>query len=320
MVLQIDLFRTVRSAGRDVVVGLTWDVLVVFALLATLTFLVHYVLRELWNPTDHSEDRTEPSKAEIRESLENQGIEEVDRFSMAQRASHWIMAISVFALMVSGFIIMNSQVTVRAFLGISWLNVHIVSSLVLIGYVGFHLGHVAYKGTWSEMWFGRRDARDLWVRFRNLLNLTEDYPRQFKYPSAQKLLHWGVTGATLGLILTGLVLLRRVSLQPLWSATREFSVLGIRFGLGTGDAMGLVSWSFVLHDFLAIATVSLVMGHIYFALRPNEWAITRSMITGTVDVDHYAEKYSPASWAVGGRATPDGGELGEDEDPESVDD
>lgn len=312
----IDVLRYEESFGQQVVVGLSWDVLLVFAFVAALVFLIHFVVRDLLNPTGHTDRRGEESTEEIERTLEAQGVSEVHRFSAAQRASHWIMAISVFLLMLSGFLIMNADVTVRTVLGASWLLVHEVSAIVLIGYVVFHLGHVASKGTWDEMWFGRRDAEDLWVRFKNLVGATEEYPKQFKYPSAQKLLHWAVTGATLGLIVTGLVLLRRVQ-TPLWDAAREFSVLGIRFDIGgaTVGEMGLVPWSFVLHDFLAVATLALVMGHVYFALRPREWAITRSMVTGTVSARAYAEKYSPKSWSVSANASPDGG----DPDPTAPD-
>jgi len=308
----IDLFRTTQRLGREVIVGLSWDMVYVFTALAALIFLVHYILRELWNPTAHTTDDGEPSKDEVEQSLQDQGIEEVSRFTLAQRASHWIMAVAVFALMLSGFIIMNTEVTLRAIPGLSWLTLHIVAAIVLIGYVLFHLGHIAYKGTWSKMWIGGADLRDLWRRFTNLIGLTDEYPRQFEYPSAQKFLHWGVTAATLGVIVTGLVLLRRVSLEPLWSATREFSFLGVTFGLGTADAMGLVSWSFVLHDLAAIGLLALVMGHVYFALRPNEWGITKSMITGNVSVEHYAEKYAPSSWQVGATKASDGGQDADD--------
>jgi cytochrome b subunit of formate dehydrogenase len=314
----IDIFRFAQRTGSDVIVGLSWDILLLLAFVGTLVFLVHYILRELWNPTDHTERPEEPTKDEVEQSLESQGIEEIERFSLAQRISHWVMAISIFALMLSGFIIMNTNVTLRAVPGLSWLNVHIISSVVLIGYVVFHLAHVAYKGTWSKMWFGLAEAKDLWLRFKNLVNLTEEYPRQFEYPSAQKLLHWSVTGATIGIILTGFVLLRRIELQPLWSSAREFSFLGVQFGLGTVETPGLVAWSFVFHDFLAVGMLALVMGHVYFALRPNEWEITKSMITGKVTAEEYAEKYAPNSWQIGGSKAADGGE-GPEVDP-SVDD
>lgn len=313
----IEVFRYTESFGRRVVVGLSWDVVLIFAFVAALTFLIHFVVRDLFNPAEHTPREGEGTTEEIADSLEAQGIEEVPRFTAAQRASHWIMAISVFLLMLSGFLIMNADVTVRTFLGVSWLVVHEVSAIVLIGYVIFHLGHVAWKGTWTEMWFGRRDAEDLWVRGKNLVGLADEYPRQFKYPSAQKLLHQGVTLATLGLIVTGLVLLRRVQ-TPLWDTTREFSFLGIEFGIGgTGlSSMGLVPWSFVIHDFLAVVLLALVMGHVYFAIRPNEWAITRSMVTGTVSARAYAEKYSPTSWSVHRAASADGGEpeVGDEDD------
>ncbi|WP_435126906.1 cytochrome b/b6 domain-containing protein [Halobaculum sp. D14] len=311
----IDLFRFARRAGQEVIVGLSWDVLLVLAFVATLTFLGHYILRELWNPTTPSATGDEPSKDEVVESLRSQGIDEIQRFTVAQRASHWIMALSIFALMLSGFIIMNTEVTVKIVPGLSWLTVHIVAAVVLIGYVIFHVAHVASKGTWNKMFIGTKELKDLWVRFKNLIGVTEKYPRQFEYPSAQKFLHLGVTGATFGVILTGFVLLRRVNLKPLWEATREFSFLGVQFGLGTADAPGLVSWSFVFHDFFAIGLVALVMGHVYFALRPNEWEITASMITGTVSVQEYAEKYSPSSWQVGAQKAPDGG----DPDPRTED-
>jgi cytochrome b subunit of formate dehydrogenase len=310
----IEIFRYAQRSGSEVIVGLRWDTLLILAFVATLTFLVHYVLRELWNPTDHTDNGDEPSKQEVEESLKAQGKEEISRFSFAQRASHWVMAIAVFALMLSGFIIMNTEVTVKAIPGLSWLTIHIISAVVLVAYVVFHLAHVAYKGTWDKMWIGRKELNDLWVRFKNLLGRTDEYPRQFEYPSAQKLLHWGVTGATLGVVATGFVLWRRVSMEPIWSATREFSFLGVQFGLGTADAPGLVAWSFVFHDFFAIGILALVMGHIYFALRPNEWAITKSMITGKVTAAEYAEKYDPRSWNVGAVEATDGGE------PESEDD
>lgn len=313
----IDIFRYEQLFGQRVIVGLSWDLLLIFTFVGTLVFLIHFIVRDLINPTEHTPDSPEESAEEVAGSLRAQGMEEVHRFSAAQRASHWVMAISVFLLLLSGFLIMNNDVTIRAVFGASWLLIHEVAAVVLMGYVVFHLGHVAYKGTWGEMWFGRRDARDLWVRLLNLFGLTDEYPKQFKYPSAQKLLHWSVTGATLGLIVTGLVLLRRVR-TPFWEPAREFSFLGVEFGLGTAEfgGMGLVPWSFVLHDFLAIATLALVMGHIYFALRPKEWPITRSMITGSMSVEAYAEKYSPRSWSVGGETSADGGtpEDGTDDD------
>lgn len=308
-ILGIDLFRYQRAAGQDVVAGLSWDVLVIFSFVAVFTFLVHFIVRDLINPADHSNPGDGPPPSEVEADLEERGIEEVHRFTATQRASHWIMAISVFLLMLSGFVLMNPNLTLNPPFGISWVDIHIVFSIVFIGYVIFHIGHVAYNGTWMEMWFGRRDIKDLLVRFDHMIGRREQYPRQFKYPSAQKLLHLNVILVSFGIVLTGLVLLRRVTIPGLWTETREFTFLGIHFGTGFGSpGWGLVDWSFVLHDFLAIAMVALVLGHIYFALRPEEWGITRSMITGTVSRETYAEKYSPSSWDIGSDGDDSGGE------------
>jgi formate dehydrogenase subunit gamma len=314
----IDIFRFNRRLGEEVVVGLTWDVLLIFAFVAALVFLVHFVVREILNPTGHTIGDDEPGVEEVQSDLEAQGIEEVERFTLTQRVGHWVMAISIFLLMLSGFIIMNTDVTINALPGVSWLALHELTGIILIGYTVFHVGHVAAKGTWMKMWFSRNDLEDQLVRVKNFFGLTEEYPRQFEYPGAQKMLHAGVTAATLGLIVTGLVLLRRLNFVGLWEATREFSFLGIDFTLGQAGSLGLISWSFVVHDFLAIGMVALVMGHVYFALRPQEWGITRSMITGNVPTELYAEKYDPRSWTVGNPSAADGGQP-DDESAEADD-
>lgn len=307
MPFDINIIRYGIEHGERVIIGLTWQSLLIIAFLAAFTFLVHFIVREFLNPTGHTVGSDEISPEQVESELESQGIEEVNRFSFAQRASHWIMAISIFLLLLSGFLILHTEVTIKPLFGLTWLVVHEIGAIVLTGYVIFHIGHVAYKGTWDTMWFTFTDLKDQLTRLKNFFSLTDEYPRQFKYPGAQKILHWSITLATLGLIVTGLVLLRRVNFRPLWEATREFSLLGITFDMGTSARIGLVGWSFVLHDLFAMGIVALVMGHIYFATRPQEWTISKSMITGSVPVHDYAEKYSPESWPVGKEASADGG-------------
>ncbi|MFB6131149.1 MAG: hypothetical protein ABEJ28_10055, partial [Salinigranum sp.] len=103
MPLGIDVFRYQHPFGKPVIVGLSWDVLLVFAAIAALVFLVHFIVRDLLNPTEHSEP--EGGDESVVRTLESRGVDEVNRFTAAQRASHWIMAISIFALMLSGFVI-----------------------------------------------------------------------------------------------------------------------------------------------------------------------------------------------------------------------
>lgn len=309
-ILGFEIFRYERGAGQELVIGLSWELLVLFTFIAFLTFLAHFVVRDLLRPADHSNPGdSDPPVDEVQSNLQTQGIEHVERFSATQRVSHWVMAIAVFLLMLSGFILMNPDLTVQPPLGISWVDIHIIFSIVFIAYVIFHIGHVAYKGTWMAMWIGVTEIKDIWARGMHLIGQREGYPRQLKYPSAQKFLHLGVTVASIGVILSGLVMIRRIEVPFLWDATREFSFLGITFNQGISEAgWGLVTWSFVLHDLFAILMVGLVLGHVYFALRPEEWGITKSMFTGSVSADTYAKKYSPTSWNIGAVAQADGGD------------
>jgi hypothetical protein len=40
------------------------------------------------------------------------------------------------------------------------------------------------------------------------------------------------------------------------------------------------------------------MVHVYFAIRPDKWAITRSMIVGTMSRNHYLRHHDPERWKV----------------------
>jgi len=42
--------------------------------------------------------------------------------------------------------------------------------------------------------------------------------------------------------------------------------------------------------------ITLVMIHIYFALRPDEWWLTRSMVGGTVSREDYAGHCDTSRW------------------------
>ncbi len=50
----------------------------------------------------------------------------------------------------------------------------------------------------------------------------------------------------------------------------------------------------------ASALVGLVIAHVYFAVRPEKWWITKSMIFGWVTRGSYLEHHDPARWKVGG--------------------
>jgi hypothetical protein len=47
-----------------------------------------------------------------------------------------------------------------------------------------------------------------------------------------------------------------------------------------------------------VGLIALIMAHIYFALRPEKFAITKSMVFGSISREHYLEHHDPQRWTV----------------------
>ena len=62
----------------------------------------------------------------------------------------------------------------------------------------------------------------------------------------------------------------------------------------------LVDWVwgyvYVLHGLGAMAVLGLIMVHIYFAIRPDKFWITRSMFVGWIRGRDYLEHHDPDRW------------------------
>jgi hypothetical protein len=57
-------------------------------------------------------------------------------------------------------------------------------------------------------------------------------------------------------------------------------------------------WTYVLHGLAGVGLVGLVMAHVYFALRPDLFWITKGMIFGTISRREYLEHHDPTRWNV----------------------
>ena len=63
-----------------------------------------------------------------------------------------------------------------------------------------------------------------------------------------------------------------------------------------GDSTwGLV---YVSHGIAGVSLVGLVIAHVYFAVRPEKWWITKSMILGWITRRQYLEHHDPDRWAI----------------------
>ena len=60
---------------------------------------------------------------------------------------------------------------------------------------------------------------------------------------------------------------------------------------------------YVLHGLAGVGLIALIMSHIYFALRPEKLAISRSMVFGTITKEHYLAHHDPERWKIGAEET-----------------
>ena len=64
------------------------------------------------------------------------------------------------------------------------------------------------------------------------------------------------------------------------------------------------NWDIVyaVHGLAAAALVGMVMIHVYFALRPEEWWLTRSMFRGWISRKEYLDHCDSGRWAASDKA------------------
>jgi len=187
----------------------------------------------------------------------------IERHKLVDRAYHWLMAASMLILLVTAFL---------PILGIKfeWVGIHWVTGLVLTVIV---LIHVIRASFFQNFWAMVPDGEDLRAPFA----------KPGKYSVAQKLYHLAISVLILAAIATGLLMWRKVD-TPFWQRDP--------YWLST-DAWGIV---YAIHGVAAMALVTMVIIHVYFALRPDEWHLTRSMLRGWITGKEYRDHHDPRRW------------------------
>ncbi len=205
--------------------------------------------------------------------------ERVIRHHLVDRIYHWTMAASVLTLMVTAFF---------PILGwkFEWVMIHWIAGIVLTVAVLIHIVRAVFWQDLRSMIVWIDDIRDAWrgvTRFFGGSGPAPGLPG--KYPLLQKLYHLGIVVIILGVIVTGALMLAKID-TPWWRRNPYF--------LSDSD-WGIV---YLVHGFAAMAAVSLVLIHVYFAIRPEKLWITRSMILGWVTRKEYVEHHDPARWVA----------------------
>ena len=202
----------------------------------------------------------------------------IARHALADRLLHWVSAACVLTLLVTAFL---------PIVGVefAWVTVHWVAGVVLAAAVALHVARVLVRGTWRSMWLGRADLADVLDVAAATLRRTLPTRRPGKYSVAQKLIHHAFAAAVLTTLVTGGLMLLRID-TPWWQRNPY---------LLADATWGIV---FVLHGLAALALVTMVMMHVYFALRPEKLKFTRAMIRGWVTRREFDEHHDPERWQV----------------------
>lgn len=270
----MEFFRRVTDPwSREVLIGVSWDLLWAAAVAGALFIVVHalYVRFAAGNEAAPSEDEL----TRLGEGMP----ERVVRHTLVTRLSHWVLAIAVLVLLVTAFVpILGLQ--------FPWVTFHWIAGLVLAAYTVFHAVHAAAKHSMGSMWLRAQDMRETLERFRHSLGRPVPEPaKPGKWALENKAFHHLTAIAGVVVVVTGILMMVRIR-TPFWEAHPYFL---------TDGTWALV---FVLHGLGAVGFVGLIMAHVYFAVRPDKLWITWSMILGWISAKDYVRHHDPTRWPV----------------------
>jgi len=164
--------------------------------------------------------------------------------------------------------------------------IHWISGCVLTLAVLAHIVRTSFWKGLRAMWVGLDDIRDAIAIAKYSLRISnQPAPRPGKYSFAQKLIHHVFTLVLLTAIVTGGLMMVRID-TPWWDRNP--------FWLGAAT-WGIV---YVLHGLAALCLLTMVMCHVYFALRPEKWFFTRAMVFGWITRDEYRSHHDKERWQV----------------------
>lgn len=236
--------------GREVILGASWDLLWLVLVASFVIIALHAVVMAV------RRRRARPSSHGPR----------VPRHSAIDRLFHWVMAVSVIVLLITGiFPIIGLE--------FSWLTIHWIAGLVLTAAVLFHIVR-------SLFW---QDVKAMWISRRDLKEPFDATLRPGKYSVAQKSMHAAVTVLVLLVVGSGLVMFAMID-TPWWDRTNAL-------------AESTLGWIFLIHGLSTLALVALIALHVYFGLRPEKLFYTRSMIKGWISREELEANHDPERWA-----------------------
>jgi formate dehydrogenase subunit gamma len=270
----MDLLRWGRSPwGEWVLTHVSWSLFWASLFAGVLFFVAHasYMLFSAHRKRSTAEtDALEASRKDLPAQIE--------RHSLVARLFHWVMAAAMFVLLFTAFLPI-------AGIKFAWVQWHWMAGLVLTASILFHIIHASFWLDFWSIWVGPKDIPELKAELLREFGHDVPGPKSGKYPLGNRLYHLAIVFAGLGVVATGVFMLKRVR-TPLF----------VRNPYILGDA----TWGimYVIHGLTGVGLVGLVIAHVYFAVRPEKWWITKAMIMGDITRRQYLEHHEPSRWVV----------------------
>ena len=192
------------------------------------------------------------------------------RHALVDRSFHWLSALSVLVLLGTSLL---------PILGVefAWVTIHWITGLALAALVLAHILRAVFWQDLRSMWIGWRELVRGWLDLRRAMAGSSALKIEGKYSLAQRAIHLAFSIVVLTAIATGCLMLVKIDTpwwrrDPYWLSDRTWGIV------------------YVLHDLASLCLVTMILVHIYFALRPEKLYLTRSMVLGWITGAEY-EKY-----------------------------
>jgi len=202
----------------------------------------------------------------------------VVRHRLVDRAYHWLMAAAMLTLLFTSFL---------PILGIkfAWVDAHWVAGVILVVLVLFHIVRALFVLRLRDMWVGPREFMTAAAATtREVTGGPLENRGQGKYSVGQVVYHHAVALVVITASVTGVMMMVGID-SPFWERNPLFM---------SEKTRGLV---FVLHGLAGLASITMIMVHVYFAIRPEKRYLTRSMLKGWITREELETHHDTARWS-----------------------
>jgi formate dehydrogenase gamma subunit len=206
------------------------------------------------------------------------------RWTVAERTQHWILVVSFFLLVITGFALRYPEAWwVRYFVGFEWLFnlrglIHRISGAVFLILGFYHLHHMLFtrRGRFvtRAFYLGLQDARDVMHNLLYFVGIRKSPPRFKHFDYTEKMEYYALVWGSVVMGVTGLLLWFKdftLSVFPLW----------------------VIDLLTVIHLYEAwLATLAIIVWHLYFVIfNPDIYPMNTTMVTGEISDEALRDEY-----------------------------